>query len=108
MAKNNHVGNMNPRMQPKASTVGTVKDLADKKHISYAGFKGECYPGNNDNTTLGMRNKSPQKNISGNLNLGKMEKRAYSRYEGEFGEVITHANYGSSYMGDGMHYEEEK
>lgn len=33
--------------------------------------EGVCYPGNNDSSSLGLRNLSPK--VSGNLNLSRME-----------------------------------
>lgn len=94
--KNNHVGNMNAKaLHPK----GTVEDVGRKATMPKVFYEAECYPGNNDSRMLGMRNKSPQIYISGNLNLSKMPKRyGPIRIEGEFGEVITHANMGSSYQ----------
>lgn len=66
------------------------KDQLKSPHQEHGFAGGECYPGNNDYYSLGLKNKSPK--ISGNMKLSSeksMRGDSPKKIAGPFGSYIT-------------------
>lgn len=75
---------------PKSKPMAKDGDMCKSPHIAEGFAGGECYPGNNDFYSLGMKNKSPK--VSGNIRLSKAfaERREDDGvYHGPFGSMVT-------------------
>jgi hypothetical protein len=66
------------------------KDQLKSPHQEHGFAGGECYPGNNDYYSLGLKNKSPK--VSGNIKLSaekSMRGERSVKIAGPFGSYIT-------------------